>query len=413
MPTTTRTRHAILLAGELPISDVLLPDGSLWSHAATFGEFVYRGQPLEITPEKVDNFIRVFTSGFPSKLPVDYDHGSTSAADGRQPVPKAGDILQLANVRAVDELTAPMRAEIQKAGRAIDDPRNLGLWIRWKPTPRALQLLAAGEYTEMSVTFYEDYPNNRTGESQGPTMISVALTNRPFLDGMVSIALSRDAAGPSGTADAPREQQQGGITMKGFTRLSALFGRPVETEDDVAAEATRAIEERDKKITALSAHADGFRALSAELGETDPQKAVAKIKELKQQVQASQEATEREREKALAAQIDGILKSHEDKYVPAEKEYLAANLKRELTAGTKAGETPTEKMLSARPKHGITGQHTGADTGNGNAPVDVQIAMRANALLAEDATLKALDAKDHMAALTEATVRARRELARS
>ncbi|HEX5409193.1 MAG TPA: phage protease [Gemmatimonadaceae bacterium] len=186
------SRSPLRLSGAA-VADGLAADGSIWSHAATFGDYVYGGETMAITPATVRNFLRVFASGYPQKVPVDYEHDTARlTGDAKQPgaIPKAGDILELAAVERPADLNPAMQLQVEKAGRAVDDPRNLGLWVRWRPTPRALQLLHGREYSEMSITWYEDYPHNQTGAAQGPTIVSVALTNTPFLDGMVPIALT-------------------------------------------------------------------------------------------------------------------------------------------------------------------------------------------------------------------------------
>jgi hypothetical protein len=53
-------------------------DGTLWSHAATLGTR-YKGEEFCIDRACVENFVKVFTSGYPQKIPVDYEHGSTTA----------------------------------------------------------------------------------------------------------------------------------------------------------------------------------------------------------------------------------------------------------------------------------------------------------------------------------------------
>jgi hypothetical protein len=55
---------------------------------------------------------------------------------------------------------------------------------------RARQLIKNREYRYVSAAFAKDYPDRKTGESQGLTLTSVALTNQPFLDELPEIWLS-------------------------------------------------------------------------------------------------------------------------------------------------------------------------------------------------------------------------------
>jgi phage I-like protein len=72
--------------------------------------------------------------------------------------------------------------------------------MRWKPTARALAAIKAGEYTELSIAFDEDIPNNVDGEGQGFGLWAVALSTRPFLDDMLPVAASRDTDPPPATS---------------------------------------------------------------------------------------------------------------------------------------------------------------------------------------------------------------------
>ena len=64
------------------------------------------------------------------------------------------------------------------------------LYGRYEPTTRARQMIKNREYRYVSAAFAKDYPDRKTGESQGLTLTSVALTNQPFLDELPEIWLS-------------------------------------------------------------------------------------------------------------------------------------------------------------------------------------------------------------------------------
>jgi phage I-like protein len=383
MTTELRRTSTVSLASE----GLIAADGSIWSHAATLGTR-FRGTEFTIDRETVDSFIRNFTSGGPRKVPVDYEHGTTNGAttEGR-PVPKAGDVLELKGVYAVDDFTGDLRTAAEKlaakAGRALDDPQNFGLWQRWRPTPRALGMIKDGEYSELSIAFVSDHQDTTTGKAQGPTLVAVALTNRPFLDDMLPVAASRDHGGPPAVI-GHQEFTMSKTTMLAAT--AALIGKPVSDDEQGATE-----------LTALSKELPTLRSYAADvgaaLGETDPAKAVKKVKELQASVETHELAAKQAKEAATKAVVDATLKEHESKFIPAMRPMLERELTRELNAGaTDPKETEVVKALSAAPDTGITTRKTGADDGSSSANTsdDVKLDAKAKELMQSDAEVKEL-----------------------
>ena len=64
------------------------------------------------------------------------------------------------------------------------------LYGRYEPTARARTLIKNREYRYVSAAFAKEYPDRKTGEPQGLTLTSVALTNQPFLDELPEVWLS-------------------------------------------------------------------------------------------------------------------------------------------------------------------------------------------------------------------------------
>jgi hypothetical protein len=58
------------------------------------------------------------------------------------------------------------------------------LWGEFDLTAKATAHVRAGEFRLCSPTWVMDYRDKRTGESCGPTLLAVGLTNRPFIEGM-------------------------------------------------------------------------------------------------------------------------------------------------------------------------------------------------------------------------------------
>lgn len=142
----------------------------------------YKGsQKIEITRamlrQVVDNFRKLDTG----EVPIDYDHAIEFAAGSGNAVPAAGWI------------------------KGIDDaPDGQGiLWGTVEWTERAAAMIAAREYKYISPVM-QTMPNNKTGEAQGWTLTSAALTNQPVLKGMPALVLSE--AGWSDRGDAAKEQ---------------------------------------------------------------------------------------------------------------------------------------------------------------------------------------------------------------
>lgn len=374
-PVTTPMTMPMIRALAVAMADagVALADGSRWSHAATFGTFRYRGEEVTLDEAKMRAFVATFAAGgYPQKVPVDYDHGSLRSDPSGQS-PKAGDVLELRVVTAAEELPPGAAEQIQRAGRALTDPRNFGLWARWRPTPTAEQRVRAREYTEMSIAFADTLTNPRSGETQGPTLLSIALTNTPHLDEMVPIAASRSGGSPA----EPGHQEN--RMNKLLTALTARFGKPVETEEQGIAELNRAIEERDGQIRTLTAKAGVTDQVMTELGVTDTTQVVGKVRELKSTAQKAEETAREAKKTALSAKVDGLLKKYEDRFVPAEKEGLTTL----LTADVEAGRDTVEKMLAARPKLTMTRRASAADGGQ-NVSDDAKLDARVKEFMRDE-----------------------------
>jgi hypothetical protein len=424
-PMSERALH--LHAGHFLSGGNVQPDGTLWSHAATMGDFV-KGSAFTINRATLASFVKNFTSGYPAKVPIDYEH---ETADKRiaqtESVPwtrKAGDVVELAAVLSEADLTPAMRKVVaddraRRTELGITRPVDpTGLWVRWVPTARALSLVSARELNDMSITFGD--ADDAQGNPQGPTIFSIALTNTPFLGGMVSVAASRgDGGSPAGpgqeiTPMSTTTTQPSRVRLA----LSALLGKPIETDEEIERETTAHVQKLGREIETLKPAQTFREILSAEFGgEQDPAKVLGSIRQLKHDLAAAQAAAGSSQKTAVEAQVATILAAHEKKIasVPL-RTHLAAQLTANLTAGQKAGETDTEKLLGSMPIVSTLGQKAGADTGgalgSSDEARDAKIALRAKELLATDDTLKAL-AKDrgHSTAFRSAVLQAGRELA--
>jgi hypothetical protein len=135
---------------------------------ALMGRFVKGGQKFSITRETLAQIVRNFRKRLAPTV-IDYEHASEHPEDAAGgPVPAAGWI------------------------KTVDDaPDSNGvLWGQAEFTPRAQRMIADKEYQYFSPCINWGARDKHTGEPQGATLNSAALTNRPFLEGLPAIAMS-------------------------------------------------------------------------------------------------------------------------------------------------------------------------------------------------------------------------------
>jgi len=129
----------------------------------------YKGsQRVSITRDMLAQVVANFRKRDTGEVPIDYDHSIETAAGGGAPVPAAGWI------------------------KSVDDyPDGQGiLWgaVQW--TPKAESMILSGEYKYISPVLDPTVRDNKTGQPQGWTLTSAALTNQPVLQGMPPLVLS-------------------------------------------------------------------------------------------------------------------------------------------------------------------------------------------------------------------------------
>jgi phage I-like protein len=396
-------KQKLLLAlGELSSDSALQSDGTLWTHAATMGTRI-KGSEFTIDKTVIENFVNVFKSGYPQKLCVDYEHGTMNGAtDFGQPVPAAGQIVELKGVYSVDDFTGDLKTTAEKLAakinRPLSDARNFGLWMRWRPTARAAQMVSSREYTEVSIAFSHDYPDNETGEGQGPTILSVALTNTPFLDDMLPVAASRDHdRGTSTELDEKRNRSMPVPQM--LQRAAALFGRAFTNEDEVVTAAEERINTLSRDNDSMKPKVTAYDAVASVIGESDPTKVAEKVRTLKTDVDTARKEKDDASNKAADSEADKILLKHETRLTPAQRDYFKPQLVTELKAGAKSGETKVEKVIESFPENKSLGRKSASDGGK-DAPTDrdSRVLLRAEQLKEERSDLKAEVAKGGQAA---------------
>ena len=196
-----------------------------WIQAAYEGQWKgYGNLPLvEFTRQTFETIIKNFRAnpsfkageggiGTEPVVPLDYEHASeadpTSGSIPQAGAPAPGWILDL-QIRNAADGTAELWALV-----------TFGEQLR--------QQIKAGEYRWTSVSVWLHYQDPESGKDVGPTLTSLAVTNKPFLKGMAPMIAA--SVWVAGQAESPAEA---------FIGLRDIFGlEPEATPDDVLREVT-------------------------------------------------------------------------------------------------------------------------------------------------------------------------------
>jgi hypothetical protein len=183
---------------------------------AVTGTWVRGAEKFSITRQDLESIARNFERRKNGEINVDYDHASEMpevAAGG--PIPSAGRIVGIEGPEELREpgakanfklpipdlrggmpevagATGAAASRAPAAGRRATGPRLI-LWGWYEPTERARALVGRREYRYISPAIDWGAKSKRTGQPQGATLTSVALTNRPFLEELPQIHLSDPA----------------------------------------------------------------------------------------------------------------------------------------------------------------------------------------------------------------------------
>jgi hypothetical protein len=181
------------------------------------------GQEVSFTRDELRKAIDNFQKLANHDLNVDYDHAceDLERAAG-EPTPSAGRILKLdepEEFQADGQIGSRQVGKDATAHLPISPPDRWILFGRYEPTDRARKLIKSREYRYVSAAFAKEYPDRKTGQSQGLTLTSVALTNQPFLDELPEVWLSINES-PESEVRSPKPP-----TMKSALRTSDLGPR--------------------------------------------------------------------------------------------------------------------------------------------------------------------------------------------
>jgi len=180
-----------------------------WIQVARVG--VYRGHsagPFEFNSNVFNRIIDNFRRTKNQAVPVDFEH-ATEAPPGDGSIAQSG---------------APATGWIVD----LDNRGDRGLWALVEWLEPGLSLVRAKRYRFFSPTVAFNAIDGATGERVGPMLLSGALTNRPFLDGMAEVTASaNNTRGASTTETHAMEQLE-----KLITALRVATGRNDLTADN-------------------------------------------------------------------------------------------------------------------------------------------------------------------------------------
>lgn len=184
-----------------------------WFQVAKTGTFyspVYG--KISITPDDLTTMFQNFKTKTPlppTRLPLDYDHLS-------------------------DE---PQKPEDGKAAGWVKDLqiRDNGntLWCQPDWTRRAAELINNREYAFVSPFFVTDYMDKVSGKKIGPTLKAIAITNRPFLEGMQplpAIAMSERIAASARRLSAADQLRRANVAVAPRPRPSVAIPLPTAVQ---------------------------------------------------------------------------------------------------------------------------------------------------------------------------------------
>lgn len=141
-----------------------------WIHVAPFGS--WDGHSEGSFALTRDYFASVVAQLSGKRTPVSLDYEHASIRPNGEPTPAAGYALA---------------GEIRGDGSSPED----GLYALVEFTKRAADFIRSGEYRFCSGVFVFDSPDGESGNAIPCALDTIALTNRPFIDGQKPIVLSR------------------------------------------------------------------------------------------------------------------------------------------------------------------------------------------------------------------------------
>jgi hypothetical protein len=218
------------------------------------GSWVKGGRDVSFTRDELSEAVDNFQKLANHDLNVDYDHASEDLERAAgEPTPSAGRILALDEPEEFRDPGPGTRDTGKHPAPNPQPPAPIGFCTAaMSPRRGRARLIKNREYRYVSAAFAKDYPDRKTGESQGLTLTSVALTNQPFLDELPEVWLSTlpNDDGCRLPIEKQRVNRQSAIENRQFSpRLSAEQGGEMPTLNmKCSAEGTHEAWDGDRKV---------------------------------------------------------------------------------------------------------------------------------------------------------------------
>jgi len=154
---------------------------------AVTGSWVKQGRRFQITSEDLADMVLNFSKRKNEQIVIDYEHASETpeVAQGG-PIPAAGWIHHLQSGSWGPGVGSCKDSAPES--RVPSPESRLYALVEW--TPEAERLIQQGAYRFFSPAIDWSYRDKQTGEPQGATLTSGALTNHPFLEELPPIMLT-------------------------------------------------------------------------------------------------------------------------------------------------------------------------------------------------------------------------------
>ncbi|MGH9342786.1 MAG: phage protease [Terriglobia bacterium] len=171
------------------------------------GSWMRGDHGFSITRNDLDNMVCNFEKRKNDMIVIDYEHASEQPEIAKGgPVPAAGWIHAL---HANGKLTA---------------------LVEW--TPQAEQMITTGQYRFFSPAIDWGATDKETGEPQGATLTSGALTNHPFLEELPPIMLSDGKVITAGVGLAHENSTLERLHHEGAKNMKKLLLKPISERDE-------------------------------------------------------------------------------------------------------------------------------------------------------------------------------------
>jgi phage I-like protein len=335
-------RYFALIAGEPLVDETDLKVSTIQVfRTGKFKHPVY-GQ-FTITPEDLSAMVANFKANrpkSPTELVVDYEHMS---AMGSQVSPAAGWVKSL-------------------------EVRGNALFATVEWTDKAAEMVKSREYRFISPEWHMHYRDKESGKDLGPTLMAIALTNRPFIEGMAPVMLSEGVTGQVVTDIC--ENMPGDISAKAVPSDELLGQTPAKAKalvEDAGENMTQEVALEEKLRTMLGLGPDGdivaaVKALMDKGSQTEQAKqaAEAKLAEVTTAKETAEASLLASNAKILAAEVDmDVSQAVKDNLLLPKQVPWAKAMRAKDPEGFKA-------FLAVAPKVGPDGRIVGREDGEGN-----------------------------------------------